>query len=88
MQEYAIKLAVALAVVFVFCRVFVVDNIGLWLSGLALLALGVFAAVLAETQPVPPPPESCSGTRIGSSSSSSRARRTHQRQHSFSDKFD
>jgi hypothetical protein len=86
MQEYAIKLAAAVAVVFLFCRVFVVDNIGLWLSGLALLALGVFTAVLAETQPVPPSPDCPSATRTGSSSS--RACHTHQRQRSFSDKFD
>jgi hypothetical protein len=86
MQEYAIKLAAAVAVVFLFCRVFVVDNIGLWLSGLALLALGVFAAVLAETQPVPSPD---SRGRIGTgSSSSSSACRPCQRQHSFSEKFD
>jgi hypothetical protein len=82
MQEYAIKLTAAVVIVFVFCRVFVVDNIGLWLSGLALLALGVFAAVLAETQPAPPP-DSCTGAR-----SSDLACRSHYRQPSFSDKFD
>jgi hypothetical protein len=82
MQEYAIKLIAAVALVFVFCRVFVVDNIGLWLSGLALLALGVLAAVLAETQPATSP-DSCSGTR-----SSDQGCRTYQRQRSFSDKFD
>lgn len=82
MQEYAIKLTVAVALVFVFCRVFVADNVGLWLSGLALLALGIFAAVLAETQPAPLP-DSRSGAR-----SSDGACRTHLRQRSFSDKFD
>lgn len=82
MQEYAVKLAAAVALVFLFCRVFVIGNIGLWLSGLALLALGLAAAVLAETQPAPPPESrSASG-----SDSSDRVCRTHQRQRSFCDK--
>jgi uncharacterized membrane protein len=48
MHEHWIRLAVFVVIVFLFCRLFVVENLGLILAGIAVLALGVYAALLAE----------------------------------------
>lgn len=48
LQEHWVKLLVFLVVTFVFCRVFVSENLGVVLAGAAVLGLGVYAALLAE----------------------------------------
>lgn len=48
MHEHWVKLAVFLAVVFLFCRLFVAENLGVFLAGAAVLGLGVYAALLVE----------------------------------------
>lgn len=48
MQGIVIKLVAFLVVVFLVCWVYVLGNLGIWLCGIALLALGALAAVLVE----------------------------------------
>ena len=48
MHDYVVKLLTILVVVILFCWVFVLDNIGIWLCGIAILALGALAAVTVE----------------------------------------
>lgn len=48
MHDSVVKLISVFAVVALFCWVFVQDNIGVWLCGIALVALGAFAAVTVE----------------------------------------
>jgi hypothetical protein len=49
MHEHWVKLFVFAVVTFIFCRVFVSENLGIVLGGAAVLGLGVYAALLAET---------------------------------------
>lgn len=48
MQGHWVKLVVFLVVVFLFCRLFVAENLGVFLAGAAVLGLGVYAALLVE----------------------------------------
>lgn len=43
-----VRLTVFLVLVFVFCRVFVAENVGVLLGGAAVLGLGIYATLLAE----------------------------------------
>lgn len=48
MHEHWIRLVIFVVIVFLFCRLAVVENLGVILAGIAVLALGVYAALLAE----------------------------------------
>jgi uncharacterized membrane protein YccC len=48
MHEHWIRLVLFVVAVFLFCRLFVVANLGVVLAGIAVLALGVYAALLVE----------------------------------------
>lgn len=59
MHEHWVKLALFLAAVLAFCRLFVVTNLGVWVAGGAVLALGVYAALLAEVPQLGDPSADC-----------------------------
>lgn len=48
MHEHWVRLVVFLVIVFVFCRLFVAENLGVFLAGAAVLGLGVYAALSVE----------------------------------------
>jgi hypothetical protein len=42
------KLALFAIIVFLFCRLFVIENLGLFVAGAAVLGLGLYAALVAQ----------------------------------------
>ena len=47
-EKDLVKLVLFIVAVFVFCRIFVAENIGVLLGGAAVVGLGIYAALLAE----------------------------------------
>lgn len=48
MHEHWVRLVVFLLIVFLFCRLFVAENLGVIVGGACVVGLGVYAALLAE----------------------------------------
>ncbi len=55
-HDHYVKLLLFVVLTFIFCRVFVSENLGVVLGGAAVLGLGIYAALLAEA------PELASGS--------------------------